>query len=229
MLSLDKKSILKEIEVLIRSIKVHYDNIENEHRIPTIELELITSKIRKLHEKSIIYNHLHYLEEESNLLHKQQRNVADVLEAMKPAAKVPHLETPFFARPPVSDQPMMVETPPRPLVTREETTVPPAPVAEEKKEDVKIPQTESKTNEHAVNAMDLASFIGINDRFWFMNELFAGKAEELELALNNFSNTSTHAEARNFLDHLVQRFGWNKESEVYENFLLLLNRRFGKI
>jgi hypothetical protein len=102
-------------------------------------------------------------------------------------------------------------------------------VAEEKKEDVKIPQTESKTNEHAVNAMDLASFIGINDRFWFMNELFAGKAEELELALNNFSNTSTHAEARNFLDHLVQRFGWNKESEVYENFLLLLNRRFGKI
>jgi hypothetical protein len=52
-MSLDKKAILKEIEVLIRSIKVHYDNIENEYRIPTIELELITSKIRKLHEKSI--------------------------------------------------------------------------------------------------------------------------------------------------------------------------------
>ena len=63
-MSLDKKAILKEIEVLIRSIKVHYDNIENEHRIPTIELELITSKIRKLHEKSIIYNHLHYMEED---------------------------------------------------------------------------------------------------------------------------------------------------------------------
>jgi len=63
-MSLDKKAILKEIEVLIRSIKVHYDNIENEYRIPTIELELITSKIRKLHEKSIIYNHLHYQEEE---------------------------------------------------------------------------------------------------------------------------------------------------------------------
>ena len=61
-MSLDKKAILKEIEVLIRSIKVHYDNIENEYRIPTIELELITSKIRKLHEKSIIYNHfLQYL------------------------------------------------------------------------------------------------------------------------------------------------------------------------
>jgi hypothetical protein len=63
-MSLDKKAILKEIEVLIRSIKVHYDNIENEYRIPTIELELITSKIRKLHEKSIIYNHIHYMEEE---------------------------------------------------------------------------------------------------------------------------------------------------------------------
>ena len=63
-MSLDKKAILKEIEVLIRSIKVHYDNIEHEYRIPTIELELITAKIRKLHEKSIVYNHLHYIEEE---------------------------------------------------------------------------------------------------------------------------------------------------------------------
>jgi hypothetical protein len=72
-MSLDKKAILKEIEVLIRSIKVHYDNIENEYRIPTIELELITSKIRKLHEKSIIYNHLHYLEEEQLQSSKRMR------------------------------------------------------------------------------------------------------------------------------------------------------------
>jgi hypothetical protein len=61
---MNKKEIGKEIETLIRSIKLHYDNIAEEVRIPTIELELITAKIRKLHEKSIIFNHLHMVEEQ---------------------------------------------------------------------------------------------------------------------------------------------------------------------
>lgn len=61
---MNKKELQQEIEQLIQSIKLHYHRIDEELRIPTIELELITAKIRKLYEKSILFNHLHYLEEQ---------------------------------------------------------------------------------------------------------------------------------------------------------------------
>ena len=66
-----RKELGKEIEVLIRTIKIHYDTIGEEIRIPGIELELITSKIRKLYEKSIVYNYLYSLEEEQLRNHKK--------------------------------------------------------------------------------------------------------------------------------------------------------------
>jgi hypothetical protein len=61
---MNRKELGKEIEVLIRTIKIHYDSIGEEIRIPAIELELITSKIRKLYERSIVYNYLYSLEED---------------------------------------------------------------------------------------------------------------------------------------------------------------------
>ena len=74
-LQMNKKEIGKEIETLIRSIKLHYDNIAEEVRIPTIELELITAKIRKLHEKSIVFNHLHMIEEQMNKMKRLEQEL----------------------------------------------------------------------------------------------------------------------------------------------------------
>ena len=116
MMNQDKKSILQEIEVLIRSIKVHYDNLENESRIPTIELELITSKIRKLHEKSIIYNHLHYLEEEQNQLLKRLKQEED-----KGMKTPPQSETSRSNAPTVTTTPQVAQAPVAP------PSPPPAP------------------------------------------------------------------------------------------------------
>jgi hypothetical protein len=65
---MSRRELHQEIEQLIHSIKLHYSQINSEVRIPSIELELITSKIRKLHEKSIVYNHLHTLEEKGIIL-----------------------------------------------------------------------------------------------------------------------------------------------------------------
>lgn len=67
---MSRRELHQEIEQLIHSIKLHYSQINSEVRIPSIELELITSKIRKLHEKSIVYNHLHTLEEKGIILTK---------------------------------------------------------------------------------------------------------------------------------------------------------------
>lgn len=235
MLTLDKKSILKEIEVLIRSIKVHYDNIENEHRIPTIELELITSKIRKLHEKSIIYNHLHYLEEETSLMQKRDRNLADVMDAMQIAER--QTVSKVHQPPVIEAASASAEIPPSPIMESKETpqtneAVITEPVVASASINQKAPVEAAPiapVGEHQLKMMDLGPELGLNDRFWFINELFSGKGEELDLAINTFSNTPTHAEARNFLEHLVSRFKWNRDSEAFEHFIMLLNKRFGKI
>jgi hypothetical protein len=230
MYTLDKKLILKEIEILIRSIKVHYDNIENEHRIPTIELELITSKIRKLHEKSIIYNHLHYLEEENALVQKREKEIT--LPVFEEAGmKSNDIQNSINPLPEISSQPL----------TRAENPVLNKPAPENfslasslvndgtphSSEDQ--PSAKPQNTDFKLNPLDLSLHLGLNDRFWFISELFNGSVEELNLALNNFSNTPTNAEGLNFLEHLAQRLKWNRECEAYEHFIALINKRFGNI
>lgn len=221
MMNQDKKSILQEIEVLIRSIKVHYDNLENESRIPTIELELITSKIRKLHEKSIIYNHLHYLEEEQNQLLKRLKQEeerspkpAASVETPKPAVISAPVEPAQPSSPPIPSPPpfqppgVVVETPP---------PVTPPPVAAVAVE----PGTEKKP-EPAVFKKDNPVNLGLNDRIWLTRELFNGNAEDLNLAINTLKNSSTAVEFNQHLQQLKTRFNW-KDEEAEEAFKSLFS------
>ena len=55
---MEKNILREEITVLIDSIKEHSDKITHYERINQLELELILSKIKKLYEKSIVFNYL---------------------------------------------------------------------------------------------------------------------------------------------------------------------------
>jgi len=211
----DKKSILLEIEVLIRSIKVHYDNLENESRIPTIELELITSKIRKLHEKSIIYNHLHYLEEEQFQLlkrlkaeevnHAANKNLVgqnsqnpQIQESLKPKVEPTIIEEPTieFKSPPISAQ----------QVSQPETQTLPE---KEQIESISPANSTFKINPN-IN-------LGLNDRIWLTRELFGGNSEALNLAINTLKNCSTMAEYNHNLQQLGEKNNW-KDEEALDAF-----------
>ena len=161
-------------------------------------------------------------------MQKRERNLMDVMGAMNQSAAktvseisasvvLPDTskevsETSVDAFPAVKAFELMEQPPAVPLSTPEIV--------------VSKPAIESAPPSQQVKPMDLALELGLNDRFWFINELFSGKSEELDLALNNFSNTPTHVEARNFLEHLNVRFSWNTESEAYQGFISLLNKRF---
>jgi putative lipase involved disintegration of autophagic bodies len=56
---MNKKQLRKEIQQLIDSIKKHSDELAAMEHIPQLELELILSKVERLHDKSVIYNYLH--------------------------------------------------------------------------------------------------------------------------------------------------------------------------
>ena len=227
-MSLDKKAILKEIEVLIRSIKVHYDNIENEYRIPTIELELITSKIRKLHEKSIVYNHLHYLEEEQlqsskrmrfdNLIMKQAAddNMTDEMDVAPKQNEIFATQLKFEEKMATLDKPLEVAASPA-IPEEPSATIEQIPVAEIEKPSVEIPRPTTSFNQ-----VKLAGKIGINDRFRFIKNLFGGNGVAMEEAINEIEQCTSATALAASLDKLKQNYQWNEEDENVIDFMGLV-------
>jgi hypothetical protein len=83
---MDKIQIRKEIESLIQNIKEHFDNALTQDHIPQLELDMVVSKIEKLHQKAIILN---YLNNPSNYSHNQTNTVPLT-------AEVPNKQTDLF-------------------------------------------------------------------------------------------------------------------------------------
>jgi hypothetical protein len=74
--------IRKEITQLIDNIKEHSDYMSDFERIPQVELDIIIAKIRKLHERTIIFNH----EYEQEMLKRRVRKEMDVQPVQKQEA-----------------------------------------------------------------------------------------------------------------------------------------------
>ncbi|MCK5775878.1 MAG: hypothetical protein KAH25_06875, partial [Bacteroidales bacterium] len=73
---------------------------------------------------------------------------------------------------------------------------------------------------------NLKSVIGINDKFYFINELFGGdstKYEDVIYTLNNFKRLD---DAMQYFSTLKYRFNWNEESEAPEKLIKMLERKF---
>jgi len=72
----------------------------------------------------------------------------------------------------------------------------------------------------------LKSVIGINDKFYFINELFGGdtqKYEDIIYTLNNFKKLD---DAMQYFSTLKYRFTWDEESEPYAKLTHMLERKF---
>ncbi len=216
-----KEQIGKEIKELIRSIKTHYTFVEEEDRIPLIELELITSKIRKLYEKSIINNYLHS-NDESYMSQERSRRFHDRanFERNKPVTFVPKVtESPL-----VEKQETM--TPPTPQIVAEQPQA--HPTAEEVMSTPKVEEasktTKSTSSEKVIK--DLKMLIGINDKFLLINNLFARNDGSYKLAIEQLSTLRTFSEAENYVQGLARQNNWNTESYAFVRLLQILEKRY---
>lgn len=225
-MSLDKKAILKDIEVLIRSIKVHYDNIENEHRIPTIELELITSKIRKLHEKSIIYNHLHYMEEEQLQSTKRLKldhiifkhsSTDEVMEEINIEHKKNEL---FDSQIKFEEKVSIIE---KEVIKPVEAEEPKAIIKNEVVEEKIIINTIHETPvSDSFKNIKLSAKIGINDRFRFIKNLFGGNGTAMEAGINAIESCNSTQALNDCIAQLIKNNNWDVEDETVIDFLALV-------
>lgn len=74
---------------------------------------------------------------------------------------------------------------------------------------------------------DLKAAIGINERFLFINHLFAGDSNEYHKAIDTVNAAADFQTARKFVEEqLIARYKWNLSGDPADAFMDLLERRF---
>src|ERR1035437_5958559 len=231
---MEKSKIRKEIAALIDSIKEHSDNIGDKKHIPQLELEMILNKIKKLYEKSIVFNHLNSVSvnvSEGSLPSETKEEFKDTMpiafgkpihkdlsdrETEKKAIKIEETKTPNIITPVVdlfgAAIPPTVEKP-----------------KQEKKADIQVEKKEEKPSISKIQKpaiSDISKAIGINDKFQFANELFAGNMLEYNIAIQQLNAAETLESAMDYFSNLQQLYEWDADNETVKRLLDLVDRRY---
>lgn len=123
----------------------------------------------------------------------------------------------------VVEKPVVVATPvvePQPEPVKEEPVVAPEPVIEEPKEEE---QASPKAAVYGKAVDDIRQAISLGDRFLYQRELFGQNAELMQRTLTEINALGSFDEAMNY----IAKFGWDQESNSYQQFIVTLHRRFG--
>lgn len=245
---MNKYHLRKEIAELIDSIKEHSDNIGTRKRIPQLELELILSKIKKLYEKSIIFNYVnqHHLDE------WEEHDVPVIPAALEEIAQAePVIETPVVEE---------IKAPEELLITvqvEEKTEIVEEVKLEEKiielstqeKVAVEVNTKISEAGNVSLNdklskqvadvsllsklrkkpVEDLVKSIGINERYLFTKELFKGNSEAFMQHVRAINAVNTYEDAQRYIEkEVIPNFNWDVNNPAVNEFLDLVQRRFIK-
>lgn len=73
---------------------------------------------------------------------------------------------------------------------------------------------------------NLKSAIGINEKFFFINELFEGNLNEYNAAIEALENLESLGESAPQLEELAQKYNWKDHPEAVEQLNQFLKRKF---
>lgn len=213
-----KEQLGKEIKDLVRSIKTHYTFVEDEDRIPLIELELITSKIRKLYEKSVIFNFLNSPDEDFLAMERSRKlSIKSNFEKInKEIALEPKIEAVHVNK--STGDKLNVEKEIAEIVANEPTS---KPILTQQ---VSVLDIKSSS----VNKVykDLKLLVGINDKFLLINNLFGRSDQEYKESIEKLSALQSFDESIEFLAQLASQKAWNTESYAYVRLLQIIEKRY---
>lgn len=97
-------------------------------------------------------------------------------------------------------------------------------VAEEISENVNEESVADKFQKNKIT--DLKEAIGINEKFYFINELFDGVMKEYNEAIEAVNKYSSQEEAFDYLNQLKGEHDWKEESEAFGQLRDILERKF---
>ena len=232
------KNTLEIVTKDIQDIEKLVSNFKNYSSIPNIELDLALSRLRNVYDLLLLFR-----EESGNKNILPETPVENKKDLHKGKEHEAHANTP----PDHEDLKESIPNVPRETKTKEsEKTA--EPVAELKKEsDSPEPSvvTKNKDSEkiyihehlgkqHGTKKdistklqgqaiKSIAASIGINDKFFFIRELFAGNAETFRQTMEELDHVRNFNEAYSML---LDRFAWDMESEPVQTLLNLIRRKF---
>ena len=76
---------------------------------------------------------------------------------------------------------------------------------------------------------NLKSAIGINDKFYFINELFSGNSQAYEDVIYTLNNFKRFDEAMQYTSTLKHKYEWSTETEAYQKLTHFLERKFVEV
>lgn len=83
------------------------------------------------------------------------------------------------------------------------------------------------SNQIAFNTLStLIGSFGLNERLLYINELFDGSSESFSDAVKHLDTKNSLQEAIPFIEDIAQKFNWDIESEIVEEFIQKLCRRY---
>ena len=120
------------------------------------------------------------------------------------------------AAPLTPEKPAKPEEPENPEIPEsQEQPEKPEPVAEE--------PVSPKAAVYGKAVNDIRQAISLGDRFLYQRELFNQNAELMQKTLTELNELGSFDEAIQY----ISRFGWDTESNSYQQFIVALHRRFG--
>ena len=206
---MDPAKLRHELEDLIEGIQSHLSNTKEFNPIPSLELQLIVSKIEKLHQKAIIFQ---YLNQNAPVIDSMK--VADILkeveeERVEGEVEVKQVEVEMKQ---VQAEVKQVE----------------APKTEEKIKPVSLEPIRIEAAPNVQVSHEIRRFIVINDKFLFINQLFQQKADIYESALDRINQCPSIEKAVVLLNQLADELNWTADNELTEAFFAIVRRTFGK-
>ncbi len=73
---------------------------------------------------------------------------------------------------------------------------------------------------------DLKSAIDISDKFLFIRSLFDNEVSAYNESIEKFNSMNSHNDAIIFIQHLAHKYNWDEDSDIYNKFVSIIERRF---
>lgn len=213
------EDLLKELDNLIEALK------SKESGFSQLDIDLARGKVRKLYDILLGIEPIETKVNKQILMDKEQVSLEVVEDNIEDEPGPIHEEKEIFV--PKEDEaqesPKMIE----PDASLDLFSGP------DKNENVTVKdkisekqQSESvaeKAEKGKTTSLKLA--IGINDKFFFINELFDGNMKEYNEAIDKLDSFESLDVANNYLNLLTDQYKWTQESNAYEQLLGFIHKK----
>jgi hypothetical protein len=112
----------------------------------------------------------------------------------------------------------------------EEKNMTPAAESKKTREENKTAEESEKTAEYqekpAGNKAPSRITVNLNDKFRFINELFAQNTSEYNIAMEQFNNLRNWNDAEIYLNSLRSLYSWEEDKDIVKYFYTLIKKRF---